>query len=61
MIVIGFPRDATGYANAGLQWGPYARTGNHEGMPAGITDAQLSAARAYGAHVCEMAGKLLRE
>ncbi len=53
MIVIGFPRDCAGYADGGLQWGPYARTNNHEGMPEGITDAQLVAARSYGAHVAE--------
>ncbi len=58
MIVVGFPRTALGYADGGLQWGAYARTGNHEGMPAGITDAQLTAARSYGAHVIEVAGKL---
>jgi len=60
MIVVGFPKTALGYADGGLQWGPYARTGNHEGMPAGITDAQLTAARSYGAHVVEVAERLLR-
>jgi len=55
MIVVGFPKDSSGYAEGGLQWGPYARTGNHEGFPEGITDAQLVAARAYGAHVAEIA------
>ncbi|MDQ6960870.1 MAG: flavodoxin domain-containing protein [Mariprofundaceae bacterium] len=59
MTVVGFPKTALGYADGGLQWGPYARTGNQEGMPAGITDAQLTAARSYGAHVIELAGKLL--
>ncbi|MFQ5355993.1 MAG: NAD(P)H-dependent oxidoreductase [Mariprofundaceae bacterium] len=60
MIVVGFPRDATCFADAGLQWGPYARTGNHEGMPEGISEAQLTAARAYGAHVIEIADNLLQ-
>jgi len=60
MVVVGFPKTALGYADGGLQWGPYARTGNHDGMPAGITDAQLTAARSYGAHVIEVAEKLLR-
>jgi len=59
MTVVGFPKDAIAYADGGLQWGPYARTGNHEGMPAGITDAQLAAARSYGAHVIEIAESLL--
>jgi len=61
MVVVGFPKTALGYADGGLQWGPYARTGNHEGMPAGITDVQLTAARSYGAHVVEVTEKLLRD
>jgi len=60
MIVVGLPKTALGYADGGLQWGPYARSGNQEGMPTGLTDAQLTAARSYGAHVIEVAGKLLR-
>lgn len=58
MIVIGFPKDCSGYQDGGLQWGPYARTSNHEGMPEGVTDAQLVAARSYGAHVAEIAARL---
>ncbi len=58
MVVVGFPKHSSGYADGGLHWGPYARTGNHEGMPEGITDAQLVAARAYGAHVAEVAERL---
>ena len=58
MLVVGFPRSALGYAEGGLHWGAYARTGNHEGMPAGISDAQLTAARSYGAHLIEVAEKL---
>jgi len=61
MVVASFPKTALGYADGGLQWGPYARTGNHEGMPDGITGAQLTAARSYGAHVIEVAEKLLRD
>ena len=59
MVVIGFPKSLTGYADAGLQWGPYARCGNHEGMPQTITEAQLSAARSYGAHIAETSLRLL--
>ncbi len=61
MVVVGFPKTAMGYADGGLQWGPYARTGNHEGMPEGIADAQLTAARSWGAHVIEVAEKLLAD
>jgi len=59
MVVIGFPKSLPGYADAGLQWGPYARCGNHEGMPQPITEAQLTAARSYGAHIAETALRLI--
>jgi len=58
MLVAGFPRSALGYADGGLHWGVYARSGNHEGMPQGIHDSQLTAARSYGAHLIEVAGRL---
>ncbi|MDQ6971983.1 MAG: NAD(P)H-dependent oxidoreductase [Mariprofundaceae bacterium] len=58
MLVAGFPKNALGYAEGGLHWGAYARSGNHEGMPAGINDAQLTSARSYGAHLIEIAKRL---
>jgi len=61
MIVIGFPKSLPGYADGGLQWGPYGRTGNHEGMPSGISDAALAAARSYGAHLSETATRIIAE
>ena len=59
MVVVGFPKTLSGYAHGGIHWGPYARTGNHEGMPEGISDAQLAACRSYGAHVIGIAERLL--
>jgi len=59
MVVIGFPKSLPGYADAGLQWGVCARTSNHEGMPQGISEAALVAARSYGAHVAAMAAHIL--
>ncbi len=59
MVVIGFPKSLPGYADAGLQWGVCARTSNHEGMPQGIGEAALVAARSYGAHVAAMAAHIL--
>jgi len=56
--VVGFPKRTLGYAEGGLHWGAYARSGNHEGMPAGISDSQLTAARSYGAHLIEVAERL---
>jgi len=58
MIVVGFPKSMPGYADGGLQWGPYGRSGNHEGMPAGLSEGSLAAARSYGAHVAETAARL---
>ncbi len=59
MIVVGFPKSLPGYADGGLHWGAYARTGDAAGMPKGISDAALTAARSYGAHVVEIAARLL--
>ncbi len=58
MLVCGFPRSLSGFAKAGLHWGLAVRTGNEEGMPEGIADESLVAARAYGAHVLETALRL---
>ena len=58
MLVAGFPKNALGYAEGGLHWGAYARSGNDEGMPEGINDIHLTAARSYGAHLIEVAEKL---
>jgi NAD(P)H dehydrogenase (quinone) len=59
MIVVGFPKSLLGYADGGLQWGAYGRTGNPEGIPTGISDETLVAARSYGAHVAEMAATII--
>jgi len=59
MVVVGFPKSLPGYADAGLQWGVAARTSNHEGMPQGINEVALVAARSYGAHVAAMAAHIL--
>jgi len=59
MIVVGFPKSLPSYADAGLQWGVAARTSNHEGMPQGVSDEALVAARSYGAHVASMAAHIL--
>lgn len=59
MVSIGFPKHLPGYADGGLQWGPYGRSGDHAGMPATVSEAALVAARSYGAHVIEIAEKLI--
>ncbi|MDQ6962096.1 MAG: flavodoxin domain-containing protein [Mariprofundaceae bacterium] len=58
MLVAGFPMDAIGYADGGLQWGAYARSANAQGMPTDISEKSLAAARSYGAHLCHLGIKL---
>ncbi|MDQ6992562.1 MAG: NAD(P)H-dependent oxidoreductase [Mariprofundus sp.] len=55
MLVVGFPKSLPGYSDGGLQWGPYGRSGNTEGMPQGLSDGSLVASRSYGAHLAETA------
>jgi len=59
MIVIGFPKSLPGYADGGLQWGPYGRTSNHAGMPDGMNEAALIAARSYGAHLAATSAHII--
>ena len=59
MVVVGFPKSLPGYADGGLQWGAYGRSGDHEGMPATVSDKALAAARSFGAHIAEVAVRLL--
>jgi len=58
MLIAGFPPDAMGYADAGLQWGPYGRSGNAQGMPQELSEAMLLSARSYGAHLCDVGMQL---
>ncbi|RMG92974.1 MAG: Trp repressor-binding protein [Zetaproteobacteria bacterium] len=55
MIVVGFPKSLPGYADGGLHWGLYGRTGDHEGMPVGVSEGCQRAARSYGMHLAEIA------
>ena len=55
LLVCGFSAFVTGFADAGIHWGLAVRTGNDEGMPEGVADSGLVAARAYGSHVVETA------
>ncbi len=59
MMTVGFPKSLPGYADGGSQWGPYGRSGNHEGMPGSVSEAALVAARSYGTHLAEVAAKLI--
>jgi len=58
MLVAGFPPDAIGFADGGLQWGVYGRSANQDGMPVVLSDQSLVAARSYGAYLIELGHKL---
>ncbi|ATX81232.1 NAD(P)H dehydrogenase (quinone) [Mariprofundus ferrinatatus] len=60
LVTVGFPKSLPGYADGGLQWGPYGRSGHHDGMPGSVSEGALAAARSYGAHLAEVAEKLLK-
>lgn len=55
MVLTPFPKRTPGYAEGGIQWGPYARTGDAAGNPIGIQDAQCTGARHHGANVARLA------
>jgi len=59
MVVLGFPKSLPGYADGGLQWGVYGRSGNPDGMPGSVSEGALAAARSYGAHLAETAARFL--
>ncbi len=55
MIMVPFPKTSPGYTDGATQWGSYGRSGNHDGKPVGLTDEQLVAPRAQGAHIARAA------
>jgi NAD(P)H dehydrogenase (quinone) len=55
MILIPLPKNTPGFAKAGLQWGPCARTGDENLTPIGVSDEKLEAARHHGANVARAA------
>jgi len=63
MLLVPLPKNTPGYTHAGLQWGPYGRTGDEKLNPIGLKPEQLIAARAHGANVARVtaavAGKKL--
>ncbi|MCC6145316.1 MAG: NAD(P)H-dependent oxidoreductase [Candidatus Hydrogenedentes bacterium] len=60
MVLVPLPKNTPGYAQGGLQWGPYARTHDAAGVPAGVDEGQLEAARYHGRNVARVA-QLLKE
>jgi len=60
MFIVPLPKSTPGYSKGGLQWGPYGRSANENGEPAGVPDDSLEAAKHHGKHVARAAA-LLRE
>lgn len=58
MIMVPLPKNTPGYQHAGIQWGPYGRSGNLSGEPVGITTESLEAAMHHGANVARIAAVL---
>ncbi len=55
MLIVTLPKNAPGYQNGGLHWGPYMRTGDEAGNPAGVNPESLELARHHGANVARVA------
>lgn len=51
MILIPLPKSTPGYAEAGLQWGPYARTAGIKMEQVGVSSAALQTSRYHGANI----------
>jgi NAD(P)H dehydrogenase (quinone) len=60
LIIIPLPKNTPGYADAGLQWGPYGRSMGPNMEKTGLTEEKLQAARHHGTHVAR-AAKLLKD
>jgi len=58
MVLLPLPKNTPGYADAGLQWGPYARAHDTAMKPVGLQEAQLVAAHAHGANAARLADAL---
>lgn len=58
LIIIPLPKNTPGYADAGIQWGPYGRSMGRNMEQTGLSDEKLEAARHHGKHVARAANIL---
>ena len=58
MIFVPLPKNTLSYAYGGLHWGPYGRSGDHNGKPVGINESVLPVCRAHGANIARVAQAL---
>lgn len=54
LILLPLSKHLAGYAQAGLQWGPYGRAHNEDLSPKGLDENQLEATRAHGANLARL-------
>lgn len=55
MVIIPLPKSTPGYAEAGLQWGPCARTASTSFEQRGVSEGALQAAKHHGANIARAA------
>ncbi len=58
LMLIPLPKSTPGYADAGLQWGPYGRSMGHNMEQTGLTDEKLVVARHHGTHIARAVAAL---
>jgi NAD(P)H dehydrogenase (quinone) len=58
MIIIPLPKSTPGYAEAGLQWGPCARTASSSFEQLGVSESALKVAKNHGANIARAAAAL---
>jgi NAD(P)H dehydrogenase (quinone) len=58
LVIIPFPKSSPGYAEAGLQWGPCARTADGKFNQVGISAGALAAAKSHGTNIARAAAAI---
>lgn len=58
MVLLPLPKTTPGYAEGGLQWGPYARSAGPHMEQTGIEEAMLVAVEHHGLHLAQLAAAL---
>ncbi len=58
LIIVPLPKNTEGYAQGGIQWGPYGRTMGENMEQTGITEEKMVAARHHGIHIGRAAALL---
>jgi len=59
MLIVPFPKTSPGYAESGLQWGPCARTADHQLNQIGLSENAIQAAHSHGANIARVAESIV--